>query len=206
MFTEAHWQETDERRPIILVGQGIIKYDAKRLKKIWDIKLHETDMVDLLEPRHLVEEAGIVAAEDRKGIKDLMKGFGLVPIEDWWLHNAGNDAVLTLVITLLAALNNKLHPDESQAGGFSTSMIQGRTISDILKAALPTIKANSPPDWDVIEFCTRCDQDGHMIDSCRALLRKCPFCGGDHQSVKCLKALGESKDEVDEVETEVDTK
>jgi hypothetical protein len=115
MFNENTYQTAGERRPLILMGQ-VFYDDIKLVKKNYGIDIHKTDVVDMIQARYVALDAGIVDPTDSKGLKQLTQGLGLGTAESWYLHNAGNDAVVTLIVALLADLNDTLHPFAPSAG------------------------------------------------------------------------------------------
>ncbi|KAJ4314465.1 hypothetical protein N0V94_006458 [Neodidymelliopsis sp. IMI 364377] len=198
LFTESTYQTADERRPLILTGQGFHQ-DLRILKKRWGIDVHKLDIVDMMQAKYVALDAGIVREEDEKGLKALIEGFGLGSAESWFLHNAGNDAVLTLVVTLLSGLNQTLHLFAAPGIGYPPHTVEGRGVRDILRSATLRIKSASKSDWEIASFCDRCEEEGHMARDCGAEISPCEECGSDrHQVFRCLKSVTK----VEEVEEE----
>jgi hypothetical protein len=194
MFREGTYQTDDERRPLILIGQGFYD-DIKLVKKNYSIDIHKTDIVDLIQARYVALDAGIVGPTDPKGLKPLTQGFGLGTAESWFLHNAGNDAVVTLIVALLAGLNETLHPF-APSGGYPPNTVEGRNIQDIVRAAAVRIKANSKSDYDIIKYCDRCEMPGHMPSSCAVTIAACTECGSNqHHTYRCLQSVTETAED-----------
>ncbi|KAJ4332344.1 hypothetical protein N0V87_008452 [Didymella glomerata] len=143
MFNESTYQTAGERRPLILIDQGFHD-EIKLVRKNYGIDIHNTDVVDMIQARYVALDAGIVGPTDPKGLKPLTQGFGLGTAESWYLHNAGNDAVVTLIVALLAGLNDTLHPFAPSAG-YPPHTVEGRNIQDIVRAAADRIKSRYSP-------------------------------------------------------------
>jgi hypothetical protein len=189
LFTETTYQIADERRPLILIGQGLHQ-DLRILKKKWRIDVHKLDLVDVIQAKYVALDAGILRGEDKKGLKDLTGGFGLGSAESWFLHNAGNDAVLTLIVTLLSGLNQTLHPFAVPGVGYPPHTVEGRGVQDILRSASLRIKSASKSDWKITSFCDRCEEEGHGARDCVAEISLCEECGSDrHQVFRCLRSV-----------------
>lgn len=177
-----------------MIRQGFFD-DIKLVKKNYGINLHKTDIVDLIQARYVALDAGIVGATDPKGLKALIEGFGLGTAELWFLHNAGNDAVVTLIVALLAGLNDTLHPF-APSGGYPPNTVEGRNIQDIVRAAAVRIKAKSKSNYDVKKYCHRCETPGHMSADCFAGIAVCAVCGSDqHNTHRCLQGVTKTKQE-----------
>ncbi|KAH6042751.1 hypothetical protein HBI54_127970 [Parastagonospora nodorum] len=177
VFSDANWQLSNERRPIILVGQGAYQ-DYKIVKSSFGINLHALDVIDVIQSKYIAEDAGLVSEGSSVSLPNLLKGFGLDPIE-LALHNVGNDAVATLLVGLLASPNNKLHPQNSHA---PVDLIAGRHIADIVASAAQGIKANSNTghfaSGCTVPACARRDSSEHVAYKCTIDLRmdECAHC------------------------------
>ncbi|KAH4906175.1 hypothetical protein HBI80_081500 [Parastagonospora nodorum] len=187
VFSDANWQLGNERRPIILVGQGAYQ-DYKIVKSSFGINLHTLgvidlhalDVIDVIQSKYIAKDAGLVSEGSSVSLPNLLKGFGLDPIE-LALHNVGNDAVATLLVGLLASLNDKLHPQNSHA---PVDLIAGRHIADIVASAAQGIKANSKPFGDCLVYCHRCESTGQCASACT--VPACVRCdSSEHVAYKC---------------------
>ena len=119
----------------------------------------------------------------------MTEGFGLGTIKEWYLHNSGNDAVLTLVVALLAGLNDGLHGPAKGLRGFPPNDIQGRTTQDILRAATVKIKTSSFSGWANTVFCHRCGVVDHLASACTKV-EVCAECGFFHpDELQCLNEI-----------------
>jgi hypothetical protein len=92
-----------------MVGQGVYQ-DYKIIKSSYGIDLHALDVVDVIQPRYIAKDAGLIPEGASASLSALVECYGLGLASDWWLHNAGNDAVATLIVGVLASLHHKLHP------------------------------------------------------------------------------------------------
>lgn len=190
LLTESTWQEGDERRPIILVGQGL-GADMNILRKSWKLDLHKTQAVDILQGKYIATDAGITTTGwQTTSMKALMDGFGLTPVDDFWTHNGGNDAVVILLLTLLAGLNDRLHPESAGVPGWPSNLVNGRHIYDIIVGATPQIRANCLTTAGALVFCHRCSSKEHTADACSTQFPACPKCGStDHLEERCVEDL-----------------
>lgn len=126
VFSEANWQLGNERRPIILVGHGVYQ-DYNIVKNSFGVDLHTLDVVDIIQSKCIVKDAGLVPEGGSVSLPNLLKIFGLGPTE-LALRNASNDAVATLLVGLLASLHDKIHPDGSRGPVDLVDGRQGRSI------------------------------------------------------------------------------
>jgi hypothetical protein len=60
----------------------------------------------------------------------MTEGFNLDAVKDLYLHNAGNDAVVTLVVALRAGLNDGMYGTAEEFCGFPSNEIQGRSTRE----------------------------------------------------------------------------
>ncbi|KAL1644606.1 hypothetical protein SLS61_008656 [Didymella pomorum] len=95
MFSEGTYHTDGERRPLILIDQGFYD-DIKLIKKNYGIDTDKTDVFEIIQARYVALDAGTLGPTDLKGLKRLTRAFGLGTAESWYLHNAGNDAIVTL--------------------------------------------------------------------------------------------------------------
>lgn len=145
------------------------------LKKVWGIDLHKTQLVGMWQARYMALDARLTTA-DEMSLKNLLEGFGLTPTDDWYLHNAGNDAVLTFIVTLLAGLRDHLHPESKDLFGFPSDIVQGRPVKDIVTVAIPKIKAGTKFRLKITVHCSRCNSQEHFLDECDTELMGCGGC------------------------------
>jgi hypothetical protein len=107
----------------------------------------------------------------------MVEGFGLAPVSHWYLHNAGNDAVMTLIVSLLAGMKEKLSPGAKSGFPSPTVLLGVWPLLDIVKAGEPNIKANSYSGYDITVYCVRCESTDHTASNCGAVFGPCEACG-----------------------------
>jgi hypothetical protein len=186
-MTESYWQKLDnttDRRPVIIVVQGFYQ-DIGRLRVSYQIDPQKTDIVDILQAKYIVKDIGVL--EEKKSLKMMVEDFGLGPIEHWYLHNAVNDAVMTLIVALLAGMKEKLHPGAPTGFPSPPILLGVWPMLDLFKQAEPIIKANSYSGYDITVFCVRCEFLDHMASNCGAVFSPCVACGStEHLHAKCI--------------------
>jgi hypothetical protein len=64
----------------------------------------------------------------------MTEGFGPGTVKDLYLQNAGTEAVVTLVVTLLAGLNDGMYGTAEGFRGFPSNEIQCRSTREIFLA------------------------------------------------------------------------
>ncbi|KAF3037858.1 hypothetical protein E8E11_000635 [Didymella keratinophila] len=144
--------------------------------------------------RYVALDDGIVGPADPKGLQPLTQGFGLGTAESQYLHNAGNDAVVTLIVALLAGL----YPF-APFGGYTPHTVEGQNIQDIVRAAAGKIKSRSKQDHDVVKYCHRCETLEHMSADCFATIASCAQYGSDqHNTHGCLQGVTKTEEDAGE--------
>lgn len=165
-------------QPIVIVGHAIGN-DVDEFKKYLGIDFEQYPVLITLDTQVMARELGIKGSKcPNISLQDLLLHYGIE--KDTYLHNAGNDAGLTMIAACLLAndrYTNKLDTSQSQKD-FEQLKLQ--------------IRGNDYRVYGCQRHCTRCNCATHMISDCKKKLF-CPRCAElqpenaeTHSMNKCL--------------------
>ncbi|KAF2796915.1 hypothetical protein K505DRAFT_236610 [Melanomma pulvis-pyrius CBS 109.77] len=188
-------------QPVVLVGHAIHNHIA-RINEAFKLDILSLgSVIKVLDTQSLAKDVGIKPPKGTNiSLMDLSRHFGMIPDN---LHTAGNDVVHILINAVFASLQS--HPF-----GFGSN---NRTVGDfterinmLVNRMMQVGKVYPPQNWGTLLFCTRCDRDNHLKESCHAAYICCTICvnspnmrnrkgARSHQTAKCIFApVPESKD------------
>lgn len=179
-------------RPIVLIGHAV-ENDIEAMKEHLEVDLASLGVILVaLDTQFMAQELNIGVTNKKISLKNLLGHFGIYREH---LHNAGNDAGMTIMAAWLMA-HEAVTPGKYVADRHGT-LVRGQINQLHSKIAIGSVRLNSEtcggPEFGITTFCTRCDSALHLASECTTDVW-CTKCAehpryansaGTHKTEKC---------------------
>jgi hypothetical protein len=181
-----HYDTQGNLRPVIFIEHAVDN-DLQAIKHSFGLDLSALNViVTTIDTQNLASEYGFGSKLYPIGLGKLMQKYS---ISEPFLHNAGNDAVCTLIAALVVPSRQPPSPMASEYAALKTQQNQSHVIG-------------TP------RFCLKCESEFHTKGRCKNPIPRCEHCAGrvadahTHKTERCVQhakqiGLAKKKEEED---------